>query len=106
MLRVVPTPSPMGIIDMSTPRVNSPMPPTRRMAPKRNSTSVPGSRGAAVMDSKKTMAVMGSTEAIDSRVFSISCLLRRNGPASFLMGKRCTPLYRSRGALPRCLIES
>ena len=68
---------------MSTPRVNSPIPPTSRMAPKRNRTSVPGSSGAMVMDSRRTMAVMGSTEAMDSWVFSTSFLLRRNGRHPF-----------------------
>ena len=69
-------PSPMGVMDISTPRVNRPIPPTSRMAPNRNRTRVPGARGAMVMDNKKTMAVMGKTAAMDSRVFSRSCLFR------------------------------
>ena len=104
MLRVEPTPTPMGFMDMSTPRVNSPMPPTSRMAPKRNSTRVPGSRGAMVMDSRKTMAVIGSTEAIDSRIFSIRCLLIRMGSAPYFM--KIMPLYRRNRAVPRFFMES
>ena len=69
---VTPTTSPMGIMDMSTPMVNSPIPPTSSTAPKRNRTKTALSSGATVIDSSRTMAVMGSTEAIDSRVFSTS----------------------------------
>ena len=65
-------PSPMGIMDMSTPRVNSPIPTTNSTAPKRNSTMVPGVRGATVILMISTMAVMGSTEAKDSLIFSKS----------------------------------
>ena len=65
-LSTAPTPSPMGSMDMSTPRVKKPMPITSSTAPNRNSTRVPGSRGAMVTDSRNTMAVMGRTEAMDS----------------------------------------
>ena len=79
-----PMPSPMGIMDMSTPRENSPIPTTSRMAPKRKSTMLPGVRGATVTLMASTMAVMGSTEARDSRIFSMSCSLwRRNAISLF-----------------------
>ena len=67
-----PTPSPMGSMDMSTPRVNRPMPATRSTAPNRNKISAPGVRGAMEMLSSSTMAVMGMTDDRDSFVFSIN----------------------------------
>ena len=72
LLICTPMPSPMGIMDMSTPRVNSPIPTTNSTAPKRNSTMVPGVKGATVILMISTMAVMGSTEAKDSLIFSKS----------------------------------
>ena len=72
MLIFTPMASPMGIMDMSTPRVNRPIPTTSSTAPKRKSTMVPGVRGATVMLITITMAVMGSTEARDSLIFSKS----------------------------------
>ena len=71
-LRDTPMPWPMGVIDMSTPRVNTPMPPISSRAPKRKRTMAPGSSGAMVMDSRNTMAVMGRTEDRDSLIFSMS----------------------------------
>ena len=72
LLIFTPMASPMGIMDMSTPRVNRPIPTTSSTAPKRKSTMVPGVRGATVMLITITMAVMGSTEARDSLIFSKS----------------------------------
>ena len=71
-----PTPSPMGIMAMSAPRENSPIPTTRRMAPRRNIIKVPaGISGARVKLSTSTMAVMGSTEERDSNVFAFKFFL-------------------------------
>ena len=71
-LMVTPMALPIGVIDISTPRVNIPTPTISRKEPKRNSTSTPGVRGTMVMLSARTMAVMGSTEDRDSLIFSIS----------------------------------
>ena len=70
LLICTPMPSPIGIMDMSTPRVNSPIPKTSSSAPNRNSTMVPGVSGATVMLMISTMAVMGSTDDRDSCIFS------------------------------------
>ena len=67
----------MGVMDISTPRVKKPMPPMSKMAPNRNRTNVPGSRGAMEMERRNTMAVMGRTEERDSLFFSFSCLFKR-----------------------------
>src|SRR5699024_6774188 len=48
---------------------------TSSTAPNRNRISAPGSRGAAVMLSTSTMAVMGSTEDRDSLTFSRKALM-------------------------------
>jgi hypothetical protein len=85
-LMVTPMALPMGVMDISTPRVNIPTPTISRKEPKRNSTSTPGVRGTMVMLSARTMAVMGSTEDRDSLIFSISWgLIRTEGsfPAPF-----------------------
>ena len=66
LLISMPMPSPMGIMDRSTPSVNSPMPSTSSSAPNRNMTIVPGSSGATVTHSSRTTAVMGSTDDSDS----------------------------------------
>ena len=78
-LMYTPMPLPIGVMDRSTPRVNTPRPTIRSTAPKRNSTSVPGVRGTAVMLRSSTMAVMGRTEDRDSRIFSNSWGLIRIG---------------------------
>ena len=69
---VTPMALPMGVMDISTPRVNIPTPTINRNEPKRNMTNTPGVRGTMVMLSAMTMAVMGSTEDRDSLVFSSS----------------------------------
>ena len=70
-----PTPSPIGIIAISAPRENSPMPTMSRMAPSRNITRVPtGISGARVKLNSSTMAVMGMTEDKDSKVFAFRFL--------------------------------
>ena len=66
----------MGVMDISTPRVNRPIPPHQQDGPEEEQDQGAGARGAMVMDNKKTMAVMGRTAAMDSRVFSRSCLFR------------------------------
>ena len=75
LLISTPMPSPMGIMDMSTPRVNSPMPRISRMAPNTNMIMAPSVSGAMVTLMTSTMAVMGSTDARDSRIFSNKSLL-------------------------------
>lgn len=50
-----------------------PVPAISSSAPKQNSTIVPGVRGAMVILSSNTIAVIGRTEARDSFTFSSSC---------------------------------
>ena len=78
-LMVTPMALPMGVMDISTPRVNIPTPTINRNEPKRNMTNTPGVRGTMVMLSAITMAVMGSTEDRDSLIFSSSWGLMRMG---------------------------
>lgn len=88
LLICTPMPSPMGVMDMSTPRENSPMPNTRSIAPNRNKTMVPGVSGAMVTLMASTMAVMGRTEASDSLIFSSSSSLCCKNSKSLLCRKR------------------
>ena len=67
-------PSPMGIMAMSTPMLNSPTPMISSRAPARKSIREETGMGARVRLSTSTMAVMGRTEVRASRVFSLSCL--------------------------------
>lgn len=67
-------PSPIGIMDISTPRVKSDMPKMRSSAPNRKRTTGPGSSGTKVTDRISTMAVMGNTEVSASDSFSLSFL--------------------------------
>ena len=61
-----PMPSPMGIMDISTPKVKKPMPTIRSTAPNKNSVSVPGVSGAMEILKTSTINVIGSTEVTDS----------------------------------------
>ena len=81
-------PLPMGVMDMSTPRVNTPTPTISSRDPKRNSTSAPVVRGTMDTLSSSTMAVMGRTEDRDSLIFSMSCGLMRTGRSFLLPGGR------------------
>ena len=83
-LMYAPIPLPMGVMDMSTPRVNTPTPTISSREPNRNSTSAPVVRGTMDTLSSSTMAVMGRTEERDSLIFSNSCGLMRTG-RSFLL---------------------
>ena len=70
LLNSAPIPSPMGIIDISTPNVKNPIPIINNKAPKRNKVKIPGVKGAKVMLSSNTMVVMGNTDETDSTTFS------------------------------------
>ena len=75
LLICTPMPSPIGVMDISTPRENNPIPNTSSNAPNKNKTIVPGVSGAMVTLMASTMAVMGSTEERDSLIFSNSSSL-------------------------------
>ena len=70
LLISTPIPSPIGIIDMSTPTVNRPMPSMSIRAPNKNITIVPALSGAIETLSSSTTPEMGSTDAKASRIFS------------------------------------
>lgn len=61
-----PTSSPMGIMAMSAPRVNSPMPTISSAAPARNSINGASGMGVIVTHRAITIKVMGSTALSDS----------------------------------------
>ena len=65
-----PTRSPMGVMAVSAPRVKRPMPTISSAAPIKKASSVAVGRGATVKLSTSTIAVMGTTEARASRIFS------------------------------------
>ena len=65
-------PSPIGIIDISTPKVKKPIPRISSTAPKINKIRAPGVKGAIVILRIKTITVIGRTEETDSRTFSFS----------------------------------
>lgn len=64
----LPTASPRGIMDISEPRENSPMPTISRRLPTRKAIMALLDTGVTVKHSSRTMAVMGSTEVRDSRM--------------------------------------
>ena len=67
-------PSPMGIIDMSTPREKNPTPTISSTAPTRKSISEATGMGATVKLRIRTIPVMGTTEVSASNTFSFSFL--------------------------------
>ena len=62
----LPTAWPRGIMDISDPRVNSPMPTMSITPPSRNATMALLGTGAMVKHSASTIKMMGSTEVSDS----------------------------------------
>ena len=68
---VVPTCSPIGVMDLSTPSVKSPKPKIIVNVPKRNDIKIEFGRGATVSDKSKIMSATGKTDATDSLIFSI-----------------------------------
>ena len=72
LVMVAPMSSPIFIMDISAPMVNSPMPNISRTAPKRNSISVPTGIGEMITLNKNTMMVIGNTEYRASYVVSFS----------------------------------
>ncbi len=58
---LVPTFSPMGVMDISAPKVKNIIPTIRNTAPSRNASRIPGSSGAIVKHSTSTIAMIGST---------------------------------------------
>ena len=67
----VPTFSPIGVMDISTPSVKNIIPTIRSTAPSRNASRIPGSSGAIVKHSASTIARIGSTAFNVS--FNFSC---------------------------------
>ena len=65
-----PTRSPMGVMAVSAPRENRPMPRITITAPIRKASSVSVGMGATVKLRISTITVMGTTEAKASRSFS------------------------------------
>ena len=72
LLSLLPTPCPRGVMAISAPSWNSPMPTIRRTAPVRKSVRVPTSNGTRVMLSSRTITVIGNTLERDSLIFSFS----------------------------------
>ena len=65
-----PMPSPKGVMAISAPSWKRPMPKISIRAPTKNMTMGPSSTGTKITLMSSTMAVMGSTAASDSIVFS------------------------------------
>lgn len=72
-----PTRSPMGVMAVSAPRENRPMPRITITAPIRKASSVSVGMGATVKLRISTITVMGTTEAKASRSFSQRMVLFR-----------------------------
>ena len=67
----VPTRSPMGVMDISTPRENRIIPTIRSTAPTRNAIRIPGEMGAMLKQRTSTIPMTGSTAFPVSTVFSL-----------------------------------
>ena len=60
----------MGIIERSTPSVNSPIPPISMIVPTTNAISVPEGNGATNILRIRTIAATGTTDASASLIFT------------------------------------
>ena len=68
-ITVVPTYSPIGVIAVSAPSVNKPIPTVTNNAPTIKTKNIPLSMGAMVKHNAKTIAVIGKTEENASFTF-------------------------------------
>ena len=66
----VPSFEPIGVIEVSAPRENRPMPTTTKIAPTRKLRNKSVSIGETLKHSSTTMTNIGRTESADSRTFS------------------------------------
>ena len=71
----VPILLPMGVMDCSAPRENSPIPTTSITAPIRKHSSRSGRIGVTMRHSRSTMTAMGSTDSAASTIFSLTAVL-------------------------------
>ena len=78
MVILEPTYSPIGVIAVSAPQVNSPIPIIRKTAPTKNAISISASTGTIVIISKRTIPVTGKTDDRDSEIFGPMIVLRKN----------------------------
>lgn len=69
---MVPTRSPMGVMDISTPTLKNNIPMMSRAAPTRNVIKMLGGMGAMVKHSSKTMPRIGNTAFNVSENFSLN----------------------------------
>ena len=67
-----PIPSPSGLIAISAPSWNIPIPTINKTAPTKNITMAPVPSGTRKMLKSRTIPVIGSTAESDSRIFSFS----------------------------------
>ena len=72
-----PTYCPIGVIAVSAPRVNSPIPTISKTAPKINAKSISAGTGTIVTRRKSTIPVTGSTEESDSEIFGPKIVFRK-----------------------------
>ena len=71
-VRAVPILLPIMVMDRSAPRENRPSPTTIISAPTKKVSSSVGCIGTKNRHSTATMAMIGNTEIMDSRIFSVS----------------------------------
>jgi len=62
--------SPIGVIAMSAPSVNSPMPTVSRIEPKTKASSAPAGTGTSAKQTTNTIAVIGRTDFKASSIFA------------------------------------
>ncbi len=70
LVMVLPTLSPMGVMESSAPRVKNIMPTISSTPPARNSSRIPGGTGATLKHKKSTIPITGRTALNASSSFS------------------------------------
>ena len=104
----VPTLSPIGVIESSTPRVKNIIPATKSTAPSKNAISMLGDIGAIVKQSTRTMPIIGITAFSASFNFSCSFVLYNlnSSPAFLFQFRKFSSSAPSRGAISPLLCRS
>ena len=87
LVRAVPILFPIGVIDCSAPSENTPIPTIIITAPIKNASSRLGCIGTAKRHSSDTIIIIGSTETVDSRIFSARAVFVFSKPRLFFLFK-------------------
>ena len=75
LVKVEPIFDPIGVMEISAPNVNNPIPTIIITAPIKNDSKIPAGKGAILRHKIETIIIIGNTDIADSLIFSIRTVL-------------------------------